>query len=193
MKLAGLLFLSFSALAFAGKPTIGIVDMDRIFQESERKMMMESDVNDKIESLKTSSRVTAVREMDSKLKALAKTVRDEKLTAETRELAAKEFNSLSAEYQSLVREMEEFIRDERQDAKRQLVESVEALVNDVRQIINQIAKEEKVDFVLEIGGKTSSQVSPIIYLRDKVDLTDKVLVEFGIALPEPEVESEEPT
>ena len=156
--------------------------MDRIFLESEQKDVIEENVEKKMDSLKSSPRVLAVQEMDSRLKAIAETVRDEDLAPEQREQAANEFNSLSMEYQSLVQEMEEFLQDEKMNAKRKLVETVEALVEEVREVVAQTSKEMDVDLVFEIGGKTSSQVSPIIYLRDRVDLTDAVLAKLKLRM-----------
>ena len=187
-------FLSFlfllCALPSIAKPKIGVVDMDRIFQNYYLKLQIESDVQARIEKLKTSSRVLAVQESDAKLKELATTVRDRKLPAETRELAAEEFNSLSIEHQSLIQEMERFLSDEKQKATRELVETLEKIIITVREEIAVISKEGGYDFVLETAGMTSTQISPIIYLREKTDLTDLVVERLNKDAPKEAKEAE---
>ena len=149
--------------------------MDRIFKNYYLKLQIEKDVEARIESLKSSSRVLAVQETDAKLKELAATVRDKKLPAETRELAAKEFNSLAIEHQSLIQEMEQYLADEKRKATNELVKTLEKIIADVRVEVSLICKEGGYDFVLETAGKSSSQISPIVYLREKTDLTDLVI------------------
>lgn len=149
--------------------------MDDVFAKYYLKIKIEKDVQEQIEALKTSSRVVAVQEMDSKLKELAVTVRDKALAAETRELAAKEFNSLAIEHQALLQEMEQFLADAKRQATRDLVETLEELISRVRKEISILSKEEGYDLVLESRGKTSSQISPIVYLRNKTDITTLVV------------------
>ena len=169
-----LLFLLSSLDSFA-KPKIGVVDIEKIFADYHNKLEIEKDIQTRIEALKTSPRVLAVQETDTKLKELAATVRDKKLAPETRELAGKEFNSIAMEHQSLVQEMEQFLSSEKNQATRELVEALEKVIAIVREEISAVAQEEGCDLVLETGGATSSQISPIIYLREKTDLTALVL------------------
>lgn len=169
-----LLALLFAPIASA-KPKIAVVDIDTIFTGFSRKLTVEKEVANKIEALKQSPRVLAVQEMDTKLKELAATVRDKTKDPETRELAAEEFNSLAIEHQSLLQEMEKFLQEEKLKATRQLVDTVEKLIGEIRAEISRVGKEQNFDMVLEVGGRSSSQVSPIIYLREKTDLTSLVL------------------
>ncbi|MGJ8723710.1 MAG: OmpH family outer membrane protein [Roseibacillus sp.] len=180
-------FLSFlfllSALTSSAQPKIGVINMDEVYLNYHLKLKIEKDVQAKIEALKTSSRVVAVQETDAKLKDLAKTVRDKTLAAETRELAAEEFNSLAIEHQSLIQEMERYLADEKQKATRELVESLEEIIVIVRKEISKVCREENYDFVLENAGKTSSQISPVIYLRNKTDITSLIVERLNKSAP----------
>lgn len=155
--------------------------MDEIFKNFHRKVSIEREVQEKIENLKTSSRVVAVKETDTRLKELAQTVRNKQETVETRELAAKEFNLLSIEYQALIREMETFLHEEKRKATLELVETIESLIVEIRREISAIGKEQGFDLVLEQGGKTSSQIPSIIYLREKTDITAEAIERLNAA------------
>ena len=180
-----------SALPSFAQPKIGVLDMNKLFENYYLKLEIERDVASRIDALKNSSRVQAVQETDAKLKELAATVRDRKLAAETRELAAKEFNSLALEHQSLVQEMEQYLSDEKQKATLELVETLEEIIVTVREEVAVISKEGGYDFVLETGGMTSSRISPIIYLKEKTDLTDLVIERLNKDAPSQDSEEEE--
>ena len=52
---------------------------------------------------------------------------------------------------------------------------LEELMVEVRAAINVISETEGVDLVLENSGNTSSQTPAIIYIRESIDLTEKVI------------------
>ena len=184
MKKATLLLLFLGLLPLVAKPKIAVVNMDVIFNGYHRKLSIEKEVQEKIAALTNSPRVLAVQEMDAKLKELAVTVRDKKLTPETRELAAEEFNSLAIEHQSLIQEMEEYLEQEKRAETQRLVETLEDILQIVHTEIAKIGKEQDFDLIIELEGKTSTQVSPIIYLREKNDITDLILKSLNEQSPE---------
>lgn len=190
VKALTILLLFLGTLAATAKPKIAYVNMDVILTNYYRKAMVEKDVQDRIEALKSSPRVLAVQEMDAKLKELADTVRDKTQKEATRETAAEEFNSISIEYPALMEEMEQFLTEEKRKATTELVETIEDIQAEVRAEISAIGKSEGYDLILERGGKTSSQVSPIIYLRDGTDLTEMVLSRLNANAPAEEKEEE---
>ena len=53
------------------------------------------------------------------------------------------------------------------------------LLNDIRIVVRKIAREEGFDHVFEIGGKTSSQLPSLLYIRDATDLTARVIEELN--------------
>ena len=178
------LLLFLGLLPLVAKPKIAVVNMDVIFNGYHRKLSIEKEVQEKIAALTNSPRVLAVQEMDAKLKELAVTVRDKKLTPETRELAAEEFNSLAIEHQSLIQEMEEYLEQEKRAETQRLVETLEDILQIVHTEIAKIGKEQDFDLIIELEGKTSTQVSPIIYLREKNDITDLILKSLNEQSPE---------
>ena len=179
-----LMLLTLGLVPLVAKPKIAVVNIDTIYAKYHRKLTIEKEVQDKVDALKNSSRVLAVEETDTKLQELAETVRDKKLPAEARELAAEEFNSLAIEHQALIREMKDFLREEKRKTTRELVETVEQIIVEIRAEISKISQEQQFDFVFEEGGKTSTQVSPIIYLREKIDITEAVLEVLNADAPD---------
>ncbi len=179
MKTLALFALLFSANLAKAEPKIGIVDLNYILENYDAKTKFKEEMNEKLTALNESSRVKAVEETDRAIKELARIVRNKEIDLEKREAAAQEFESLHLEYKSLVQEMNSFLKVERKNATLELVEDIEQLLDTVRTLVSQIGQEKELDLILEIGGKTNSQISPIIYLRHKVDLTKDVLARLN--------------
>ena len=190
MKRLAILLALVGTLSIAAKPNIAVVNIAKVFHENDHNVTMNEKFRAESEALQSSPRVVAVQEMDAKLKTLATTVRDKKIALEVRENATEEFKSLSIEYQSLVQEMETFLAAEKQKLTEDLVTDLEAFILEVREVITTVGKEGGFDLVLEEFGKTSTQTSAIIYLRNKVDITDKVLARLNSKLEEDKKDGE---
>jgi Skp family chaperone for outer membrane proteins len=174
MKLPALLFLLVLPLT-AELPRIATVDMAQVFGDLEEKKTAESQYRKALSNLSENPRVKAVEEMDAELTQLAGIVRDQTVPEDHRAQAAARFNSLSTEYTSLVTEMKRYLANERKNLTEQFVEKQEALIAKVHTVTKQLATESDYDLVLEVGGKTSSQISPIIYLSPATDITSEVM------------------
>ncbi len=174
-----LLFLLLCPLTLAASPRIAVVDMDKIYQGYQRKIEIERQISERLEALKNSPRTQAVQEMDQKMQDLARIVRDKASPIKTREKAANEFNTLAIEHQALIKNVNEHLRKDKLDATEELVETVERLIGEVHKEIVLIGKEKGFDLVLETAGSTSSQTSPLIYIREKTDITQLVLTRLN--------------
>lgn len=173
----------------AEQPKIATVDIESLFSRYHRKTVVENEMQAKINALKNNPRVLAVRDLNTKLSELAAIVRDDSQPEEDRKIAAEEFNATSVEYQSLAKEMELFMAEEQRKATKQMVEAIEALMEDVRERVSEIGKSEGYDLILEIGGLTSSQTSPIIFLRNGTDISELVLERLNAEFPATEAEA----
>ena len=179
MKPLLLLALFISALSLNAKPKIGIVSFEKIFEGYTRKAQIEAELQTQLESLQSSPRVTAVQELDAQLKELAKVVQNKTEKANIREQAGEEFNSLALEYQSLTRELDTYLNIEKKKASKKMLDSIDQVVAEMRAVISIVAKEHQVDFVLEVDGKSNSQIPTVIYIRDKTDLTQSVIAHLN--------------
>ena len=164
-----------SALAAFAKPSIAVVNVDEVLSKYTRKAELESKFREQLEKLKTTPRVTAAQELDTELKALAQVIQNEKTTTNDREAASAKFKSLRIEYNSLAQEASRFINQEETKLKQKMLFDLEELMVEVRAAINVISETEGVDLVLENSGNTSSQTPAIIYIRESIDLTEKVI------------------
>ena len=80
--------------------------------------------------------------------------------------------------------MEEYLEQEKRAETQRLVETLEDILQIVHTEIAKIGKEQDFDLIIELEGKTSTQVSPIIYLREKNDITDLILKSLNEQSPE---------
>ena len=185
MKSLLILTLSLCGLSgvFAEKPRIAVVDISTVFSKYYRKIEAEKAMQDRLAEIKVNPRAVAVQELDAKLSELAEMVRDEKNTKEERETAMEEFNSTTIEYRSLAKELENFMSIEQQKVTVSLVDNIEKITTEVRDQVQVIGKEMGYDLVLEVGGVTSTQISPIIYIRDGIDISDEVVTRLNADAP----------
>lgn len=190
--LLSLILLLTLGLAHAEGPKIATVNVKELFSKYHRKLAVEKRMRTDLEELQQNPRVTIVRDLNTKLSELAEVVKDESNPVDERKLAAEEFNSTTIEYQSLAQEMEQFLSVEQRKITEQMVDSIELLLDEVRAQITEIGKSEDFDLVLEVGGLTSSQTSPIIYLRNSTDITQSVLKRLNHDAPKEATEEPSP-
>jgi len=189
--LVSLILLSSLSLALAEKPKIATLNLAEVLEKYHRKIASEKELKERITSIQSTPRFAAVQEMNAKLTELAKTVRTPSHSIEVRDAAALEFNATSLEHQSLNKELETFLATEKKAATNAMVTELEAILVEIRTETNNIAVQENYDLVLEVGGQTSSQTSPIIYLREKTDITQMVLSNLNAHSPQSEAPASE--
>ena len=72
-----------------------------------------------------------------------------------------------------------------------MVKRTYQLLEDVRTLARKIAEEDGFDYVFEVSGKTSSQLSALIYIREATDLTARIIGELNRNAPRKDVAANE--
>lgn len=80
---------------------------------------------------------------------------------------------------SLRRERDEHMSEQLKLINESMVKKTYDLLGDIRAIVQKIADEKGFDFVFEKSGKTSSQLAPLIYIRNSTDITELVITELN--------------
>ncbi len=83
------------------------------------------------------------------------------------------------EYSTLKREHKQDHSAKLKILNESMVVVTRKLLSDIRIVVRKIAQQDGIDHVFEIGGKTSSQLPSLIYIRDATDLTARVIEELN--------------
>lgn len=183
LPLVFLLNLLLSSHVLAEKPRYGTVDISRAFEAyyltaEERQ----KDLSAKAK-LRKDPRNEVILLLQVEIDDLTKRARDRTLPEVSRRQAYRKVILKDAERRSLIRERDEIKTQKLREIDTIMVKKTRAILTEIRGIVDTIAKEQEIDFVFETGGKTSSQLSALIYIRDATDLTDQVIATLNKNAP----------
>ncbi|MDD4273603.1 MAG: OmpH family outer membrane protein [Desulfobacter postgatei] len=154
----------FTCSAFAGDTTkIGVVNFEKIIQESSSGKVMQKDLKAKLEQLqgKLQAEEKKVQDMSAALEREALVLSSEKKLERQRELRDKadDLKKMNADY---TQEMN-IMRNKR----------VNQIEKDVFDITNKIGKAQGYIVIIE------RKMAGVIYAADKVDITDEIIKEYN--------------
>ncbi len=155
---AAIFVLSASLLYAAETLKIGVVDIDKVFDESTEGMKASTELEAMVKA-----KQAAVDEKGTKVQEMQKAMEAEADPA-TKAAKQTELGKLSAEYQSL-------LANSQQEAQKEAMELKTALLNDIKKILTAIAAEEKLSAIF------FSETVP--YYSDTINVTAKVIKRYN--------------
>lgn len=161
--------------AFAGKPKFAIVDVTRAFEAYHVTVLEKENIEKARAALQNDPRFEKIKLLKVELLDLRDDVRDTTRSHDEREQAFREFQIKDRDLRVLQRETSEHIAEQARIIDTAMVKKTRHLLGEVRAAIQKIAQEGGYDYVFETSGRTSSQIPPLIYIRDAVDLTAPVI------------------
>ena len=161
------LILSLGVVSDLGAVTVGLVDMQRVILAVDKG----KELRGKLETFYKSKQVELKKEEDE-FKKLQKDYEKQKLVlnesarlAKEKELRADlmQLQELSLKYQKELQGMEQKLK--------------RPLIDEIRKVVEKISVKNNVDITFETG------MAPVIYIKSKVDLTEKTVAAFNKANP----------
>lgn len=177
---ACLLLVLLLAPILGASPRLGVVNVSEVYLRYTQFLGIEESYNQQAKALEQNPRFQAVKETDARLKELSETLKNSETSEESREVVGKEFTLLSEEFTSLSTELREFLAGERLRLTAEKVVLIEKALENIQLVVRQLGKEQKLDYVFDVSGESSSQSSPIVYVREPVDLTASVIERLGL-------------
>lgn len=177
--------------AAAEKPRVAIVDAQRAFTEYYATKKAHAKLAAAKLALQDDQRLPVIAATQKELEELRERAEDPELTPELRELALAKAEMKAHELRSLERDLRQFMDSEQQKMNALLVTVTRKLQANVQTVITQVAKAGNFEMVFESGGKTSSQVPTLLYVRDAVDITDAVIRHLNSTDPEAGADGED--
>jgi outer membrane protein len=158
LLLVGVIVLSASFLYAAEALKIGIIDVDKVFDESTEGKKAAAELQAMVKA-----KQAAVDEKGAKLQEMQKALEAE-TDAAAKDAKQTELGKFSAEYQNLV-------AGSQQETQKKAVELRTGLLNDIKKILASIAAEEKLSAIF------TSETVP--YYSDAINVTAKVIKRYN--------------
>lgn len=173
--------------AVAGELKVATVNMTKLLNNYHKtKSAEKEDEVEKTDIKKDDGeRLAAIQAMKEEMRTLFKEFNDPSLSSEKKKEISKTAADRKATLAALERERDEFLQRRGRALNQKMSGLMDQIRTDVLQAVNAYAATQNVDYVFDDSGLTTSQVPFLIYVRNKVDLTDAVLEQLNKDAPEP--------
>lgn len=175
--------LSFAIPAHAGKPRFATLDVAKAFEAYHLTVTERARVSEARGKLQQDPRRETIKLLEVELKDLKEQVEDPAFTEDQRKDYYRRYMMKNFERDSLRREYEKHLEEQNRLIDEALVKKTYDLLGDVRAIVQRVAEEDGFDYVFEVSGKTSSQLTTLIYIRNATDLTGRIIAELNKDAP----------
>lgn len=172
-----LVALGLTLSASAEPIKVATVDMKILLTEFHETKKAEAEDLVEREDIKKddTERITTIKALEEEMRRLAGSAQDPSLADAKRQEIGRKLAEREQNFMALRREREEFISRR----GRQLNQKMVARMDDIRATISKVIQEHAatlgVDYVFDSSGLTTSQVPFMLYIRNKVDITQDVL------------------
>jgi Skp family chaperone for outer membrane proteins len=175
--LAFLTTTSISAQAGLGVVRIATVDMKKVFAAYHKTTAAERDVNEAKAAAKVQldERNTKYKSLISRWQEQQKMIADPAINEVLREQKQREANGVAAEAKALEREMAEFRSRREHQLQNQVMRMRKGILDEIQKEVVAIARRENIDLLFDGSGQSIMGVELLLYAKDTVDLSDRVI------------------
>ena len=124
---------------------------------------------------------------------MVKEVKDPSLSQERRRAVSEMAQSKEADLVALERERKVFLETSDQNLAQKMDALQKKITQTVMETVNEYAATQDVDFVFDESGLSRSEIPFLIYVRDRIDLTEEVLKILNKDAPKKEAPEEPQT
>ena len=187
LSLAIFATLALALPGLAEKPRLATVDVSKAFEAYHLTVSERAKVKEARKKLHLDPRHEQIKLLKVEVKDLKREAKDLTLGENQRMDFYRRFMMKNYERSSLEREHKEHLEEQMKVINEGMVKKTYELLGDVRAVVQKIGEEQEFDHVFETSGKTSSQITPLLYIRNGTDITDLVIAELNKDQPKEEV------
>ena len=126
-----------------------------------------------------------IKKLEEEIKLLVTDARDPALADARRQQAMKSAQLRENDLKALLREREVFLTDSERNLAQKMATLRAEINGEVEEAVQKYAASQDVDFVFDETGKSLQEVPFLIYVRNRIDLTDAVLKILNKDAPTP--------
>ncbi|MEM6910866.1 MAG: OmpH family outer membrane protein [Verrucomicrobiota bacterium] len=175
-----------ASLQAAEDMKIGIVDMQSIFSQFYRTQEAETDVNEQRSVIKkeVDERRARQRELIQKAENLKKLIDEPSTTEDFRKAKFQEYNGLLNELRALEKETQEYIVRKQRQIADSSQRTVKGIFEEISELVESVAKEDGYDLVFDKSGLSQNRIPFLLYSKDAVDFSQKIVDKLNADAPE---------
>lgn len=172
-----LLALGLTISASAEPIKVAVVDMKILLTEFKETKTAEAEDAVQREDIKKDDvdRIAAIKALEEEIRRHGGSAQDPSLSDAKRQEIGKKVAELQQTFVALRREREEFISRRGRQLNQNMVARMKDIRDTVAKAVQNHAATLDVDYVFDSSGLTTSQVPFMLYIRNKVDITQDVL------------------
>lgn len=167
--------LGFALPALAEKPKFATIDISKAFEAYHLTVTEKAKIKIARETLRKESRRETLKLLEVEVSDLKNRTQDPTLSEKEKKEAYRRYMMKNYEKVVFKRERDQHIAEQLKLINETMVKKTYEILADVRAVVQKIGEGEDYDYIFEMSGKTSSQIAPLIYIRDATDITDQVI------------------
>ncbi len=181
------LTLLFSLLNLGAQtPKVAIADMGKLLNQYHETIIAKDEDRREKEKIQAqdNERLKSIKDMDAEVKKIAQSMQDPSLSKSKRQ----EIRNKGMAKQQTLRALQLERQESTQRRVNALKEHMVAKMRDIRKTVidrvNTFGEENGYDYVFDKTGLSTNYVPFLLYIREKTDITDKVLADLNESAPE---------
>ena len=180
-KLLSFLLLTGAFCISAADVRIGVVDLEKVFQEYYKSKIAEDTIRKQGEVyrtylLKLNEQYQQLQQEASKLLMNSQNIA---LSNEERQRSIAAAEEKRRELQQKKAEIDLYAKERTQDLRQLEDKKRGEITDEIKAAVKRRAEAEKIDFVFDCSGKTLNQQPALLYFPPHTDLTNKIITELN--------------
>lgn len=170
-------FLASVSLAHGQKFKVATVDFNRLITNYYVYQQAIEEKRVEVEAIREEDfgRQERIKALKAELENMINEINDPSLSAARRQTVSQAAKSKEADLQALIRERDVFLETSDKNLNQKMNALQDEINNLVAEAVRGYAETQEVDFVFDEAGRSLQQVPFLIYVRNRIDLTDAVL------------------
>jgi outer membrane protein len=184
--------LFIAAICIAGATTlsaaelkVATINMEKVFHDFHKTKAADNKLKEQREVYKNYAVNLGkeIQEGRKKLQTLIEDAQNIVLSDEIRKQKAQEANDLRRSLMDKSRELESYQKDRMAKLQEEYQKERDVIVGEIQEVIKSIAGQKSVDFVLDLSGRTTNQMSAVVFAKPGFEITDEVIGKLNEGQP----------
>jgi len=165
------------SLGVAKPLNVAMIDMKKVF--TEYQVTKDAEAENKVDRERMQKddqeREAPMKALEEELKKSEQQLKDPTIATEKKKEIAKSYEERRQTLIALAKERQEFSKSRSAAMSEKMMGVMKKIRKQVDEVVTKFAKEKDYDYVFDSSGMTTSQVPFLLYMRDKVDITEDIL------------------
>lgn len=172
---------------------IGTLDANKIFVEYYKTKDAEAKLNDRRASAKKEfdDRVQTLKDSMDSINKINLELEKPELSEDAKESKLKERDELVTEARSLDKEVSEFKGTQERQLQEQFLRMRKDIIDDIMKVVNEQITDAGYDLVFDKSGLSAGQIPVVLYSRDDMDFSAKIIEKLNADAPKAKPSSDE--